>query len=476
MSLFTTAIAYTNGDPHIGHLYEVILADFISKVSKMVTPTFLLTGTDEHGKKIENTAKSLGIVPRSLCDEKSLLFKKMCDHFQVKYDYFVRTTDESHKDVVKDAIFSSFSQSDIYKDKYDGWYSTREESFVTEKQAKEDNYNDPVSGIPYEKLSEETYNFRLSKFSDNKDDLNIIVPQNMALTCLPRLTNLKDLCITRPLSDTHQWGIPFPLDKNFLVYVWFDALLNYVSGCKKMFDSPPEQIFHVIGKDIVWFHAVIYPAILRSSGLDKYLPKRILVHGFVVDEKGNKMSKSVGNVVSVSDIKSKYSIDAIRFYLICETTLGEDIPFSEKRLVELYNNELIKDYGNLFQRIMGIVRPYQDKIGSIDVGSSVSKICKEFLETYNIKWYKKQIFDRLFSCNALITKEQPNKKEMEPEKRLYLIKTILTYFHESSLLLQPIIPEKIDELYSFLGTKLSFCMEIKIPEQQGKVKAFKIYE
>ena len=322
--LITTAISYTNGDPHIGHLYEIILADFLKKIFALKNPNVqLLTGTDEHGKKIEETSKLKHLETKKFCDINSKKFRDLYDRINIDYDYFIRTTDENHKQLVKESLIKSMNNNDIYLDKYEGWYNIREENFLSELEAKESNYIDPISNKPYEKIKEESYYFKLSKYKDFiKDNLNIVIPKAEDLD--NRFENLKDLSISR---TSFNWGIEFPFDSKHITYVWFDALLNYVTGSQILGKS--NEIYHLIGKDILWFHSVIYPAILKSCSYEEYFPKKILVHGFVLDKNRQKMSKSLGNVIDVNYLLDKFNEESIRFYFLRNTKLGEDFVFNE---------------------------------------------------------------------------------------------------------------------------------------------------
>jgi methionyl-tRNA synthetase len=491
--LLTTAISYTNGAPHIGHLYESVLSDFFKNLFIICGhDTKLLTGTDEHGKKIQDMALSKNITPLELCNTNSALFKKLNDDLHVKYDYFIRTTEDLHKELVSNTINISDKNNDIYLSEYTGWYNVREECFLTDADAKSTNYKDPVTNIPYEKINEESYFFKLSQFKDfirhfltnSKND--IIIPSNKNAEILNRLSNeLKDLSISR---ISFNWGIPFPNNKKHIIYVWFDALLNYITGKNILYPNCNNlDIYHLIGKDILWFHSVIYPAILKSSKLDDFLPKRILVHGFILDKNGNKMSKSLGNTVDVNYLIDKYPINAIRYYFIHETNIGEDINFSEDRLKELYNNNLIKDFGNLFQRLHNLLKPIQLEINDlcsqqiINIRTKLDD-CKIFLNkfahSFDFNEYRNYITTILKNSNQILTQRKP--WTINGPERFDIMFNSLIELYLVHILLYPIIPDKINELCGYIGWETinknsidNTNLKINISLNE-KIKAFQI--
>jgi len=461
--LVTTAISYTNGDPHIGHVYESILADFIRRAYTLSGRSCkLLTGTDEHGQKIQETAQRLGITPQELCDQKSGLFQDLNKKAGNKYDYFIRTTQDEHKKQVVHSILESHKNGDIYEDDYTGWYNVREESFVNDTEAHLTNYRDPVTGTPYERVSEKTHKFRLSKYTP---DLSIVHPRPS------RVDEPRDISITRTKVS---WGIPFPLDVSTTTYVWFDALLNYVTGAKLCFGDAVPETHHIIGKDILWHHGVIYPAILKSSGLEAYIPKRVIVHGHIVDGNGRKISKSLGNYVGVDEIFSRYSVDALRYFLITETcfSTGDDLLFSHDRLVSVHNNELLKSYGNLFQRLFTLIRPIQSEINNAIATAphddAAEKALEVFLDDLDFFAYKRCYQSILTEANTVLTNEKPWTKDLAD--KVEILGRVFSLFHQASILLYPIIPSKVDELYNHFGTTLSLPV-INITET-GKIIAF----
>jgi len=482
-TLITTAISYTNGGPHIGHLYESVLSDFLLKSFKLFSNVKLLTGTDEHGKKIETTAQSQNMTPLELCDVNSIKFKLLNDRLGVSYDHFIRTTDENHKKLVTESILLSESNGDIYLDNYTGYYNVREECFVSELEAAQSNYLDTVTGKPLEKITEESYFFKLEKNKEYIKNINqsglVFPPTSFANDS--RLDTLKDLSISR---TSFNWGIEFPKlisEEKHIVYVWFDALLNYVTGSKLLFDIKPDTTIHLIGKDIIWFHSVIYPAILKSCGYNEFQAKNILVHGFILDKNGIKMSKSLGNVIDVDYLLDKYPVEAIRYYLIMETSWGEDIKFNEDRLKELYNNQLIKDFGNLYQRLYTLTKPIQKKINQYftDNDILIRKTINQFInelepitKTYAIYKYKSLIQTLCTFTNKELTDKQPWLSTVNLENKVKIIGSLLVEMNKIMILLNPIIPSKINQLRKWLDWEDIYNYQLNLTVD--KVKAFEI--
>jgi len=482
-TLITTAISYTNGSPHIGHLYESVLSDFLLKSFKLFSNVKLLTGTDEHGKKIETTAQSQNMTPLELCNVNSIKFKLLNDKLGVNYDHFIRTTDENHKKLVTESILLSESNGDIYLDNYTGYYNVREECFVSELEAALTNYLDTVTGKPLEKITEESYFFKLEKYKEyikNINESGLVFPPTSFATD-SRLDTLKDLSISR---TSFNWGIEFPKfvsEEKHIVYVWFDALLNYVTGSKLLFDIKPDTTIHLIGKDIIWFHSVIYPAILKSCGYEQYQAKNILVHGFILDKNGIKMSKSLGNVIDVDYLLDKYPVEAIRYYLIMETSWGEDIKFNEDRLKELYNNQLIKDFGNLYQRLYTLTKPLLKEINEFFINNDnlIKKSIDQFMNElepiikfYAIYKYKSLIQTFCTNTNKELTDKKPWLSTVDLENKVKIIGSLLVEMNKIMILLNPIIPNKINQLRNWLGWKDIYNYQLNI--SVDKIKAFEI--
>ncbi len=470
--LLTTAISYTNGSPHIGHLYESVLADFLKRVYQIQgSEVKLLTGTDEHGKKIQGSAQAQGLKPIELCDKYVQEFISMNKRVQMRWDHWVRTTDPAHKELVAQAIDSASKSEDIYKSTYKGWYCVKEECFITESNAALTNYLNPQTSQPYELVEEPSYMFKLKSKPNllNKTQPQVLI--NGLLTQYDPNT-IEDLSITR---TSFSWGIPYPSDPSHVIYVWFDALLNYVTGEKilfpESFGSSDLTRIHLIGKDIVWFHSIIYPGILES--ISHPLPDRILVHGFVLDLSGKKMSKSIGNVIEPNELFAEFPVEAIRFYLINETVFGSDILFSKENLVSTYNNVLLKNFGNLFQRLYNLLRPVQDELNKwFDVnqdlvakykGLAVEKL-NGFVSSLDFTEYRTNLFAELDYCNKELTEKKPWTLKGIPSEFLQAAQGTCTTdtsipiyglicikFNIACGLLYPIIPEKISNLIKLIG-------------------------
>jgi methionyl-tRNA synthetase len=360
---FTTAIPYVNAEPHIGHLYEMVVCDTLARHWRVREPTAFLTGTDEHGDKVARAAAEAGITPRQFVDRISAIFRSTWDGCGISYDYFERTTDPGHVRVVQEVLARVYAKGDIYFDRYGGLYCTGCERFYTEKEL--------VNGVcpdhlrPPERIEEENYFFRMSKYQEPlirhlEEHPETITPdgyRNEVLSLL-RGEALGDLCISRPKSRL-SWGIELPFDTNFVTYVWFDALLTYVSGLKAdgegTFQRFWPQVHHIIGKDIVKPHGVFWPTMLMSAGLPLF--KGLRVHGYWTRGE-SKMSKSLGNVIRPLEMKERFGMDAFRYFLLREMAFGQDATFSEDAFVTRVNADLANNLGNLVSRTLAMQQRY----------------------------------------------------------------------------------------------------------------------
>jgi len=460
----TTAIAYTNALPHIGHAYEFMMGDFIARLHKILgKEVYFLTGTDEHGQKVQETAQAKDKEVEQFVDELVVEFKKICQKLDVDYDRFIRTTDKDHLEVVKDFTLKVNEKGDIYKDNYEGYYCMFDETYIPESQLLEGNLC-PVCKRETKIIKEEAYFFRLSKYKEKlieiiENETYKVNPVDKRNEILSRLKNneLKDLCITRQSKNVF-WGIEFPLDPNYILYVWFDALNNYITGAKyntKDFDKYWPCDCHIIGKDIAWFHAVIWPAMLMCVGID--VPKLLLIHGFINDKNGDKMSKSKGNVVAPLDMVEKYTSEVVRYYLFRAAPIGKDIKFNEHDLIEHYNAELADSLGNLISRAHTLVSKYLDgnykaleEFDKLFDDNAKEKII-ELIENYKIKEYIDYTFELIGKVNKYINDKQP--WQLEEKEREKVIYTVVDNIRMLNILLQAFLPKSHEEIKKQLGFK-----------------------
>ena len=353
----TTPIYYVNDIPHIGHAYTTILADVISRYQKQIgSDSFFLTGLDEHGQKVQEAAKKRGVNPLQHCDEMAKRFTSLWQELHISNDDFIRTTEQRHQKVVKKILNIVNDAGDIYADEYEGLYSISEERFITEKESESGQFRD------IKKLKEKNYFFKMSKYQDQliehiNNNPKFIQPEHRKNEILGFLKQpLNDLCISRPKSRL-DWGIELPFDSNYVTYVWFDALINYITAPGYGEDHQEFQKFwpanmHLIGKDILTTHAVYWPTMLMAAGIK--LPKTIFAHGWWL-MKDEKMSKSSGNVINPLDLIEDYGVDPVRYYLMREMVLGHDASFSKESFITRYNSDLANDFGNLLSRVSTLI-------------------------------------------------------------------------------------------------------------------------
>ena len=353
----TTPIYYINAAPHIGHAYTTIAADVLARHHRhRGREAFLLTGTDEHGQKVEDAAKAAGKHTMDFCDQTSGLFRDLWKHLDIHVDEYIRTTEKRHEDKVQELFALLMKNGDIYKGKYEGLYDVVSEAFVKETDAVKGPGGvllGPDSGKPLQKLSEETYFFKLSKYGPAllehyKANPGFLAPAHRAKELLNFVEGgLEDVSVSRTKV---KWGIPVPGDPDHTIYVWFDALINYWSAAAGTNLWPADV--HIVGKEIFRFHGVIWPAMLMAASLP--LPKKVFAHGWWTVE-GQKMSKSLGNFIPAQDITSEFGVDALRYFLLREMPFGNDGDFSKASLTKRYNAELANDLGNLVSRVAKMV-------------------------------------------------------------------------------------------------------------------------
>lgn len=446
----TTAIDYPSANPHIGHAYQKVVADVLFRWNKLLgNDCWFLTGTDEHGKKIEINAKEKGKTPKEFVDEVSEKFKEAWASLNIEPSRFIRTTDKDHEKLVQEVIKKCNENGDIYIGEYEGYYCTNCEAYITEK--------DLVNGeCPYhpgkkiDKLKEESYFFKLSKYQKFLLDLyekhpEFILPKERRNEIVRRVKEgLNDLSVSR---TSFSWGIPFPLNKKHVTYVWFDALFNYISGSGKNHKYWPADV-HLLGKDNSWFHCVYWPAFLKSSGYK--LPKTVFVHGFLTFN-GQKISKSLGNSVSPKVLAEKYGADTVRYFLCRQFPFasGEDGDFDEKALIDRHNNELANKLGNLVSRVSGLIEKngIEKTENKLLRRMELKKIDKLF-ESFEFDKILNEIFGFVDVCNEYVQDKKP--WETGDKKVLYELKESILKIAE---LLWPFIPESSEKIKKQFSAK-----------------------
>jgi methionyl-tRNA synthetase len=364
----TTPIYYVNDKPHIGHAYTTILADVLARYHRLLgEATFFLTGTDEHGQKVQRAAEAGGISPQEHVDTTVVRFQALWERLEITHDDFIRTTEPRHKTIVQKILQDLYDREEIYRADYDGWYCVTCERFFTEKDLVEGHCPESGCGRPVEAIRETNYFFRMSKYQDwlvkyIQDHPEFIQPdfrRNETLGFLKK--ELNDLCISRPKSRLN-WGIELPFDSDFVTYVWFDALVNYISAVGYIADNDKFEKwwpadYHLIGKDILTTHSVYWPTMLHAMNLP--LPRTIFAHGWWLVGR-DRMSKSTGNVVDPMAFAEQYGVDAFRYFLMAEMSLGQDASFTKEAFVRRYNAELANDLGNMLNRVMKLVSIHCD--------------------------------------------------------------------------------------------------------------------
>lgn len=456
----TTSIPYINGDPHIGHVYELLAADVLARYQRSKGADVILsTGIDEHGGKIQEKAEELKKPIREYVDEMSIRWRELGPLVNVNADRFIRTTDAGHQG--RAALIWQALAGDIYKSKYSGWYCTGCESFVTEAVAKENSNVCPMHGKPYQKLEEENYFFKLSKYAAaitekvTSDELHII-PQSRKNEILMLFKDgLQDISISRP-KDKISWGIPVPGDDSQVMYVWFEALMNYIT----VLGYPENEDFktfwpanmQVVGKDISRFHAAIWPGMLLGLGLP--LPQTLYVHGFINID-GKKISKSLGNVVHPREVIEKYGVDALRYYLLRYTPGHSDGDFTWQRFEASYNSDLANELGNAVSRTSAMIVKYQEGIiGDIPSAEHDIAAYTAAIEDCRFDRALEEVWHQVRGLNQYIEEEKPwtlaknNEADHLREMLAYMASCLL----EIAELVEPFMPDTAKKIKYIFGT------------------------
>lgn len=469
-----TAIAYTSGKPHIGNTYEIVLADAIARYKRLSDyDVYFQTGTDEHGEKIETKAKDEGISPQEYVDEVALEIRRIWDVMNTSYDKFVRTTNPIHKDKVTKIFKRLYEQGDIYKGEYIGKYCTPCESFFTESQLV--NGLCPDCGREVYETKEEAYFLKLSKYEERlknyiESNIDFILPISRKNEIMNNFINkgLDDLCVSR---TSFKWGIPVDFDNNHIVYVWIDALSNYITflgydvnnnHSEEFYNNWPADV-HIIGKDILRFHAIYWIVMLMALEID--LPKQIFAHPWVLSS-DDKMSKSKGNLVYADDLVKEFGVDAVRFYFLSQIPYANDGIFTYELLIDKINAELANNLGNLVHRTITMAHKYFS--GVVEEPENLEKLDKEFQEfiiSINTKVENKineykiaeainsvmEIFDR---ANKYIDETTPwiLANEEKHTQLKTVIYNLLEAIRHGAVLLQPFLPETAEKIFHQLNT------------------------
>lgn len=478
----TTPIYYVNAEPHIGSSYTTIVGDIIARYKRLMGfEVFYLTGTDEHGQKIAQAAKERGLEPQQLCDELAEKFKELWRDLQITNDYFIRTTDENHVRTVQYFVSKMLDNGDVYKGWYEGWYCVPCETYWSEEELERDEGGGeicPSCKRSVQLIKEENYFFKLSKYTEPllkhfKENPDFVEPDFRRNEMLKILEGgLKDLSITR---TTLKWGVPMPVDPDHVVYVWVDALINYVSAVGYPEDPETFQKWwpadvHLIGKEINRFHSIIWPAMLLSVGLP--LPKKIYAHGWLTVN-GQKISKSLGNAIDPRHYVDRYGNDVVRYYLVRDIVFGRDGDFSEENLIKRLNSDLANDYGNLLHRTLAMVHRHFNSVMPATLSETpFEKIDHELINEYEqmkeeylqlMDGYKlTEALERLWAFIGQLNKyfDETRPWVLAKEGRIERLATILRLVSEAMLkvatLVSPVMPNTSAEIYRRLGLETRF--------------------
>lgn len=473
----TTAIAYTSQKPHIGNTYEAVLTDAIARYHRLKgDDTYFLTGTDEHGQKIEDCAKAAGITPQAYVDNIAGQIRSIWDLMNTSYDQFIRTTNKEHERVVQKIFKKLYEQGDIYKGRYEGWYCKPCESFFTETQVVDGKC--PDCGRPVERTSEEAYFFRMSKYQDRlmqyiEEHPDFIQPESRKREMVNNFLKpgLQDLCVSR---TSFKWGVPVDFDEKHVVYVWIDALSNYITALGYDPDGSSEQFkkywpadVHIIGKDILRFHTIYWPIMLMA--LDLPLPKKVFGHPWMLFGK-DKMSKSRGNVIYADDLANQFGVDAVRYYMISEMPYAQDGAITYETVIARYNADLANTLGNLVNRTVSMCHKYfggtlEKKAPAEAVDQELAAFCLDTVEKYQKLMDDLHLADAV-DCvmnlarraNKYIDETMPwaLAKDEANRGRLMTVMFCLTEaIRQIAVLLQPFMPDTAAKIFSQIGSSLT---------------------
>src|SRR3954466_497024 len=469
--LITTAISYPNGPPHIGHAYEAIAGDAIARFQRSQgRDVRFVGGTDEHGLKMVQTARAQDRETIDLADEMSGYFRKMVELFGLSYDAFVRTTEPRHHRASAALWKALEAAGDLYLDRYEGWYSVRDEAFYDESEVSAGEGGEKVSpqGTPVEWTSEETWFFRLSKYQEPllklyRDNPDFIRPESRRNEVLRFVeAGLKDLSVSRTSFD---WGVPVPGSPGHVMYVWVDALTTYMTGVGYPDDREEYERYwpadvHLIGKDIVRFHTVYWPAFLMSAQLP--LPKQVFGHGFLLS-RGEKMSKSVGNVIDPMELAKRFGVDAVRYFLLREVPFGQDGSYSAEAIVNRANAELANSFGNLAQRTLSMVHKNLDGVlpapGQAPEDRELMREVEDATQKALPLAFERLAFSvgieawlgAVFACNAYVDAQAPwALRKTDPERMAAVLGTLVAAVRDLAQAIAPIIPESADRLLTLI--------------------------